>query len=456
MTTKQVRVPDYVASDRQTKFHTSQAFETLYGGAAGGGKTAAIVAEAITYALEFPKARIYIFRKTIPELKQSVVPEIYKQCADFINIAKGLTYNAQDRVFHFNNGSLIQLAYLENVQDMFRYQSAEMHLLLVDELTHFTQEEYEYLKTRVRSTGEHPLKVMAATNPGNIGHAWVKAYFIDIATPETIYTDKNGNTRQFIPAKVSDHPIEAFRDTYSKQLMSLSNPDLKRALLMGDWDIFAGQAFNEWKRETELGTPWHVCDPFPVPKHWTKWFAYDYGYNSWAAGTWFARDPSTERIFAYREFYYSEMAVSKQAELILMNDQEEGVWLHLSDPSIWKQRGDVETGENIASIFQRAGITFQPANNDRLAGKNVIHEMLAVAADGLPKMQVFSNCVNTIRTIPALPLDQNRPEDIDTRAEDHIYDTWRYGLINQRPGTMPEPKINNDLVNQRAKYASLR
>lgn len=453
---KEVTVPDYTASDRQTKFHTSEAFETLYGGAAGGGKTAAIVAEAVTYAIEYPKARIYIFRKTIPELKQSVVPEIYKQCADYINYAKGMSYNAQDRVFNFTNGSIIQLAYLENVQDMFRYQSAEIHLLLVDELTHFTQEEYEYLKTRVRSTGEHPLKVMAATNPGNIGHAWVKSYFIDIIEPETIYTDVNGNTRMFVPAKVSDHPIEAFRDTYTQQLSSLSNPDLKRALLMGDWDIFAGQAFNEWKRATEDDKPWHVCEPFAIPQHWVKWFAYDYGYNSFAAGLWITRDPSTERLYVYREFYAHEMAVSKQAEMILMNDQSEGVNLRLADPSIWKQHGSVETGENIAALLQKAGLIFQPANNDRLAGKNAIHEMLAPAADGLPKMQVFSNCVNFIRTFPALPLDLNRPEDIDTRAEDHLYDCLRYGIINQRPGHMPEPKINQNLVNQRSKYAHRR
>lgn len=452
---KEIQVPDYKPSDRQTKFHQSPAFETLYGGAAGGGKTAAIVAEAVTYALEYPKARIYIFRKTIPELKQSVVPEIYKQCSEFINHAKGMTYNAQDRVFNFTNGSIIQLAYLENIQDMFRYQSAEMHLLLMDELTHFTQEEYEYLKTRVRSTGEHPLKVMSATNPGNIGHAWVKAYFIDNTIAETVFTDEHGNTRMFIPAKVSDHPVEAFRETYSQQLNSLTNPDLKRALLLGDWDIFAGQAFNEWKREQD-DKPWHVIDPFPIPRHWVKWMAYDYGYNSYAAGLWITRDPNTERLFVYREMYVHEMSVSKQADLIKLNDASESVFLRLADPSIWKQRGDVETGENIANIFQKSGLIFQPANNDRLAGKNAIHEMLAPAADGLPKMQVFSSCGNFIRTFPALPMDQHRPEDIDTRAEDHLYDCLRYGVINQRPGQLPEPKIDQNLVNQRAKYLNLR
>lgn len=436
---KEVKIPDYEPSARQTKFHTSPSFETLYGGAAGGGKTAAIVAEAITYSMEYPKARVYIFRKTIPELKQSIVPEIYKQAADYIERG-GMKYNAQDRTFVFTNGSIIQLAYLENPQDMFRYQSAEIHLLCFDELTHFSQEEYEWVKSRVRGMTDAPKKVMCATNPGNIGHAWVKAYFIDIASPETIYVDpRSEKSRQFIPAKVTDHIDKGFQKEYTAVLNSMSNPDLRRALLEGDWDIFAGQAFTEWKRSTDDDKPWHVIEPFSIPKHWVRWFSYDYGYNSWAGGLWFTRDPSTERIFIYKEFYEHEMGASKQAEQILMRDQDEAVHLRLADPSIWKQRGDVETGENIAAIFQRAGLIFQPANNDRLAGKNVIHEMLATAADGLPKLQVFSNCVNFIRTVPALPIDQNRPEDIDC----FVAGT----MITTDKGNVPVEKIKDgDLV----------
>lgn len=456
MATKQVKVPDYTASPRQTKFHMSQAFETLYGGAAGGGKTAAIVAEAITFALEWPKSRIYVFRKTTPELKQSVVPEFFKQTADFMNIAKGVKFNSQDSLFTFTNGSIIQLAYLDTPADMYRYQSAEIHLLLIDELTHFTMEQYEFLKTRVRSAGEQPLKVMCATNPGNIGHAWVKSYFIDIATPETVHIDRHGNTRQFIPAKVSDHPDQKFRDTYTKQLSSLSDPNLRRAYLEGDWDIFAGQAFEEWRRETEDGTPYHVVTPFAIPSHWVKWFAYDWGFNTYAAGVWLTKDPATDRTYLYREFYEHALAVSKQAEIIEMLSSDEVISMRLSDPSIWKQIGNAETGETIAAIFERSSLIFQPANNDRKAGKNAIHEALAPQADGVPGLQVFSSCTNFIRTFPNLPVDQNRLEDIDTRAEDHLYDCLRYGLMNQRKGTMPEPKINMDIVQAREKYAAFR
>lgn len=446
-----IKVPDYTPSDRQIKFHKSTAFETLYGGAAGGGKTAAIVAEAITYGLRHPKSRIYIFRKTIPELKQSVVPEIYKQCADYINIGKGMVYNGQDRTFVMTNGTTIQLAYLETTADMYRYQSAEMHLLLIDELTHFTQEEYEFLKTRVRTAGTQPLKVMAATNPGNIGHAWVKSYFIDIVEPETIFTDKQGNSRMFIPAKVSDHPDKNFRETYTRQLSGLSDPNLRKAYLDGDWDIFAGQAFEEWRREQD-GEPYHVVTPFNIPQHWSKWFAYDWGYNTFAAGVWLARDPMTNRVYLYREFYEHALPASKQAEKIIMYSQGENVSMYLADPSLWKHIGNADTGETVASIFEKSDLYFQPANNDRRAGKNVIHELLAPQADGMPGIQIFSNCVNFIRTFPNLPVDINRPEDIDTRSEDHLYDALRYGLMHARPGEEPEPRIPQEALNRRRRY----
>jgi hypothetical protein len=357
-----------------------------------------------------------------------------------------MKYNSQDRVWVFRNGSTIQLAYLENAADMFRYQSAEIHLLLVDELTHFTQEEYEYLKTRVRSTGEHPLKVMAATNPGNIGHGWVKAYFIDIAPSETIHTDKAGNTRMFVPAKIDDHPIEAFRNSYGRQLDSLSDPELKRALRNGDWDLFSGQVFTEWNREE------HTCDPFPIPNHWTKWFSYDWGYNTYAAGTWFARDPQSTRIYVYREFYPHAMSASVQADTILNLTGTEHIVTWWADPSLWKQHGNVETGESVGKIFERANLIFQPANNDRKSGLNAVHEALAPLPDGKPGLIVFNSCVNTIRTIPALPYDRNKAEDVDTDAEDHLYDTWRYGLVNQRPAVMPELKLNNEVISRRNRY----
>lgn len=411
----QVKVPNYDASPRQAKFHLSGSFETLYGGAAGGGKTAALVAEAVTTCLEYPGIAVYIFRKTIPELKKTILPEIRKQCADYINAGK-LVWHGTDRQFMFDNNSTITLAYCQNPGDEYNYQGAEIQLLMFDELTHFMQDQYEYLKTRVRTTEEFPLRVMSATNPGNIGHGWVKSYFIDPAQPEQEHTDREtGETRVFIPAKVIDHPSEKFRNDYSKRLQAIQDLSLRKALLDGDWDIFSGQVFTEWRRAR------HVVDPFQIPEHWRRWVGYDWGYgnNAFAAALWFAKDPGNNVTYIYREFYETGMITSDQALKMLAMSQGENISLWMGDPSIFKSRPNIESTETIADILQKEGMFFVPANNDRMMGLNAWHEHLAPGTDGTPKLKVFSNCFNLIRTLPTLPYDLHKVEDVDTDAEDH-------------------------------------
>lgn len=380
-----------------------------------------------------------MFRNSIPELKATLIPEIQKQCAAYI--AHGhMKYHGQDRQFRLRNGSIIQMAYMENPGDQYKYQGAEIQILMFDELTHFTQDQYDYLKTRVRdSTGKYPLKIMAATNPGNIGHGWVRSYFIDTGLAEHLYTDKDtGKTRIFIPAKVDDHPIEAFKVQYKGQLSAISDESLRRALLEGDWDQFSGQVFTEWRREK------HVHKPFTIPEHWLRWMAYDHGYNTYAAALWFAKNPEDQHIYIYRELYESEMAVSKLAEKIKELDRGEDIRYRLADPAIWKSPANAETGENIAQIMDKEGVHFQPANNDRIAGKNAVHEALGPMPDGIPKLRAFENCINFIRTIPTLPYDDHKVEDVDTDAEDHLYDTARYGLVGQRPAKVKKERARKE------------
>ena len=429
---KQIKVPDYTPSERQTKFHTARVDDALYGGAAGGGKTAAIVAEGVTIALEHPGIPVDFFRRTIPELKGTIQQEIYKQCAAYIS-AGHMAWHGQDRQFKLTNGSVLNLNYCDTDADIYRYQGREMPVILVDELTQFPQSWIEYLKTRNRSSNpDWPVIFRAGTNPGGIGHGWVKTRYVDIGSPETVHTDpETKETRIYIPAKVDDHPLEAFRESYSKKLDAITDQDLKRALRHGDWDVFAGQVFTEWRYEK------HTVEPFSIPEHWIKWFAYDYGYNTWAAGLWLTKDPQTDRIFVYREFYETQMPVSRQAEQQNMLESGEQVRVKLADPAIWKSPGNAETGETVAALFERSKRIFTPANNERIAGKNVIHEALAIAPDGLPKLRVFRSCVNLIRTLPSLPYDKHRVEDVDTQAEDHLYDALRYGLMNQRPAKQP-------------------
>lgn len=445
MDKKQIKVPDYTPSSRQTLFHQTTADEALYGGAAGGGKTAALVAEAVTIALEYPGIPVDIFRRTIPELKNTIVPEIYRLCGEFIK-SGNMIYHGQDRCFKLSNGSTINLNYCDTDADIYRYQGTEMPCLFLDELTQFPQPWFEYLKTRNRTSNpDWPVIVRAATNPGGIGHGWVKNYFIDEAPAETIYTDPTTKlTRVFIPAKVSDHPIEKFRKDYTQKLQGISDDQLKRALLNGDWDVFAGQVFKEWSREK------HVIEPFAIPDHWQKWFSYDHGYNSFAGGLWFAKDPQEDRTYIYRELYLTENTVKEISSQIKMLDGYEKISVRYADPAIWKG-GSSNTGETVAQMFSIEGINFQPANNDRIAGKNAWHDMLAPHKDGKPKLMIFSSCVNIIRTLPSLPYDRTRVEDVDTKAEDHLYDAGRYGLVNQirkrEDVKIPQYKPQNFMTN---------
>lgn len=429
----QVRVPDYTASERQTVFHTTTADEKLYGGAAGGGKTAAIVAEAITLALEFPGIPINLFRRTIPELNKTIKAEIMKQCALYIKAGHMQWHtqagaDSEGRTYVFSNGSTITLNYLDNDSDIYRYQGAEMPIIGVDELTQFPESWIDYLMTRNRTSNDKwPVMFMAGTNPGGIGHGWVKKRFIDPVAPEIInkvtLPDGSYKTRVFIPAKLDDHPNERFKNDYNKQLQSINDPQLRKALRDGDWNTFAGQVFTEFNYNV------HVIDPIEIPAHWQKWRAMDHGNNN-SVG-WFTQDSMTERIYMYREYRESEYKkISEKARNIKQFQAGESVSYGLADPSIWASgQGDHATGKSINDLYTEEGVSWMPANNDRKAGLNTVHEYLGLAKDGLPKLQFFSTCVSIIKTLPSLPYDKFKVDDVDTHADDHDYDMLRYGLM---------------------------
>lgn len=400
--------------------------EKLYGGAAGGGKTAAIVAEAITLALEYPGIPVNLFRRTIPELKATIIPEIQKQAGAYIK-AGHMTWQGQDRKFLLKNGSTLILNYLDNDNDIYRYQGAEMPVIAVDELTQFPQAWIEYLLTRNRSSNaDWPVMFIAGTNPGGIGHGWVKSKYIDAMPPETVYEQTlEGNetvTRVFIPAKVDDHPDAKFKKDYKRKLSAISDPQLRRALKDGDWDVFAGQVFKEFSRDK------HVVDPFEIPSHWQRWRAMDYG-NKNSVG-WFTQDPQTQRVYMYREYRTEEyQAISEKSRNIKQFEAGENVSYGLADPAIWNGQGDHNTGKSVAQMFIDEGVIWMPANNDRKAGLAVVHDHLAIQKDGQPKLQFFSTCLSMIRTLPSLPYDKFKVDDVDTKADDHDYDMLRYALM---------------------------
>ena len=452
MSQDQIKVPDFNPSPKQTQFLTSEAFETFFGGAAGPGKSAALCAEAVTSCLEDPGHHTYIFRKTIPELKQSVVPEIKKQCSAYLDY---MPYNSQDRKFNFSNGSYIQLAYCDNPGDYYRYQSAEIHTLLFDELTHFTQDEYEYLKTRVRSVEPRLLRVMSASNPGNIGHGWVKSYFVDPAPGGTVFTAEGGNTRLFIPASIEDHPIESFRVQYRKTLEAIPDPSLRKALLEGDWNIFAGQVFNEWRRDK------HVISELPVElKDCKKYIGLDWGYNDPTAVYWVAQTPETEAgkfYYVYRELYANQTRPEDWAYQIAEYINQESVeYIAMPHDTFSNLGGTRPIVQQFKEVFDRLGIRTpilkapSGTHQHMINRQALMHQLLSESFYGRPYLQVLDTCVNLIRTLPMLVYSDTKPEQIADHQEDHPYDSLTYILYSiatnnfsaivtpKRPGEKPK------------------
>ena len=439
-------VINYKPTEKQKLFHASPANEILYGGAAGGGKTKALIMDALFRCLKNPGTTAAIFRRTYQELEDTDIKEAQSSYPESI-----ATYNAGRHEYRLVNGSKILFRHCENEADRFKYSGIEIQFLYFDELTSFEQVVYDFIKTRLRakkSLGVVPI-VRSASNPGNIGHGWVKKMFVDAGPymsiqtqeiySETLHKSKKIRT-QYIPALAMENPF--ITDDYIFELEQ-KPPALRAALLNGDWDSFEGQVFKEWRDDPahykdRLWT--HVVEPFDIPADWPRYFGFDHGYSKPFSCGWFAMGPDG-CLYRYREWYGCkprmanvgiELTPVQIADGILEREEREIrdniKVLRVADPAIFdKSRGDSVADQMAPGYYGRhRGVVFDKGDNARIAGKMQLHERLRFDEQGRPKLQVFSTCRDFIRTVSTLPYSEKKPEDIDTDAEDHIYDETRY------------------------------
>lgn len=447
---------------KQLQFLERSEYEALYGGAAGGGKSDALLAEAIRQ-VNTSHYRALILRKTFPQLAELIdrSQDIYSRA--FPNAR----YNSQKHCWSFPSGAKIYFGSMQHTRDRTNYQGHAYDFIGFDELTHFTFDEYSYMFSRNRPTGDGTRVYMrATTNPGGIGHSWVKERFITIAPPLTPIKDEytvvlpNGKTeimkrsRIFVPSTVFDNKKLLQNDpNYLASLAMLPEAE-KNALLYGSWDSFDGQVFNEWRNDPEHykdGINTHVIEPFEIPKYWNIYRGFDFGFARPFSVGWYA--VSTEkRIFRIREYYGCngapnhgvEMNMADVASEIKRIEQDDDnirgrTIIGIADPSIF----DKSRGESIADIMARPpnSVYWQGGDNNRIAGKMQYHYRFAFNSEGVPMFQVFNTCKNFIRTIPNLVYSQTNVEDIDTTQEDHIYDECRY-ILMANPMTAPQAVIN--------------
>ncbi len=429
----------YKAEEKQELFHLSQAEEVLYGGAAGGGKSFAIIWDAVMKAMQYKQARIAIFRRKFPELEKSII-------LDFLEYvpASWYEYNKKDHraTFH-QTGSLIEFNHCQLESDVYNYQSAQYDFIFFDELTHFTEYIYTYLQSRCRSPKGYPAQVKCASNPGNIGHHWVKTRFIDGYEPYTIETHSeelpNGKlseyTTEYIPARVYDNKYIMEKDPkYISRLQKIPNESERKALLDGDWDSFEGQFFKEWNYDQ------HTIKPFKIPPDWQKIRTVDWGYTAPTVCLWIAFSPA-KVAFVYREMTITEATIEETVEMIKHLSGDETYSYTTADPSLWSTT-QYERGESIAHRITYMGVPLMKADNNRIAGWNVIHSYMDFDEKTDARLKIFTNCLQTIKTIPGLIHDSRKPEDLDSDGDDHHADALRYGLMT-RPLSFYKPKVQH-------------
>jgi hypothetical protein len=406
----------------QTDFLAAGEKDVLYGGAAGGGKSFAMLIDPLRYC-HFTEHRALILRRSMPELR-----ELIDKSRELYPIAfKGAKFKEVEKLWQFPSGAKIEFGFLERDADVYRYQGQAYSWIGFDEITHLpTEFGWNYLASRLRTTNPEIKTYLRCTaNPGGVGAHWVKKRYVEPAEYNTSFEGHDGLTRKFIPALLQDNPHLAEDGEYERMLQSL--PAIQRKqLLEGNWDISEGAAFAEFEVET------HVIPPFELPSWWERVKAVDYGYAAESCCLWAVIDPEDKTIIIYRELYKKGLTGEALGDTITEMEQEEirsiaGVL----DTAAWSRTG--YTGPTIGEILVNKGHKLRRADKNRLAGKTQIHEHLRKNnVTGRPRLQIFNTCVNLIKEIQALPLSKSNPEDVDTHAADHAYDALRY-LVMSRP-----------------------
>jgi hypothetical protein len=405
----------------QTDFLAASETDVLYGGAAGGGKSYAMLVDPLRYAHRGAH-RALILRRSMPELRELIDKsrELYPKAFP------GCKYKEVEKLWNFPSGAKIEFGFLERDADVYRYQGQAYSWIGFDEITHqATEFSWNYLASRLRTTDPEIIPYMRCTaNPGGVGAHWVKKRYITPSPPNESFEGSDGLSRKFIPARLDDNPYLAHDGRYEQMLKALP-PTQRRQLLEGDWEVAEGAAFTEFDRNV------HIVDPFEIPIHWDRIKGIDYGYASESACVWGAIDRDDNTLIIYRELYRKGLLATDLAQLIAEMELNDPMSVPgVLDTACWNRTG--QTGPTVGETLVKAGHKLRRADKNRVAGKIQIHEYLKVQQSGRPKLQIFNTCPNLIRELQSIPLDKSNPEDVDTHAPDHAYDALRY-LIMSRP-----------------------
>lgn len=437
-------------SEKQKLFLTAATKHVMFGGARGGGKSWVVRIKAVLLALYCAGIKLLIVRRTYPELMNNHINPLR-------TLLHGIArYNKTEKVFAFPNGSSIKFGYCATDADLDQYQGAEYDVIFLDEATQLQEMWIRKITACVRGVNSFPKRIYYTCNPGGASHGYIKRLFID-----RIYEDGEiPEEYTFIQSLVTDNKaLMASQPDYIKQLEALP-PKLRDAWLYGRWDIFEGQFFEDFRavpdaercRAAGISTQealeqhrWtHVIPPFDISsgdcRGWRIMRSYDFGYNKpFSLGYW-AMDYDGV-LYRFLEFYGCTKTPNEGVKWSpdeqfrrIAELERTHPWLKgrkiadsVADPAIW----DASRGESIADTAARYGIYFTPGDNQRIPGWMQVHYRLQFGENGYARMYVFDNCKAFIRTMPLMMYSETKPEDLDTKLEDHCPDEVRYMCMSR-------------------------
>jgi hypothetical protein len=432
-------------------------FEVFFGGARGGGKTDGMLGEWANHADRYSKDAIgLMLRRTRTELIETI------ERSRAIYSLLGWKYNETDKMWRATNGARLRFAYLERDADADQYQGHSYTRLYVEEIGTFPSPAPIFkLMATLRSSAGVPVGFRATGNPGGPGHQWVKARYIDPAPlgNRIIRDEQTGLKRVFIPSRV-DNNRHIDVEAYKQNLRASGSKELVSAWLDGDWSVTLGAFFDCWSAKR------HVIQPFQIPPEWLRFRSMDWGSASPFSVGWWAlvQDDFTTVdgavlprgcLVRYREWYgckpgQPNVGVKINADVIGLSiaarEKDEKISYGVLDPSAFAEDGGPSLAERISKGSGNK-VHFRRADNKRVAGHGAMggwdqmRARLVGDKEGRAMIVTFSTCADSIRTVPFLQHDPDRPEDVMTDSEDHAADEWRYACMS-RPyvPTIEKPK----------------
>jgi Phage terminase large subunit len=419
----------------------------LFGGAKGGGKSHGLRSVILKRRFQYPGTVGAIFRRTYEELEANHIRPLFTAYPSLEPF-----YNKTRHVLNIPNGSVLEFNHCDKERDLRLYQGREIHDIGIDEVGQWIEDWFQRLRGSNRSAVPGvKARMMLTGNPGDIGHKWMKRLFITREFTER----EDPNDYYFIQSKVYDNAALMDNDPeYIRNLEAEPNALRRRAYLDGDWDIWAGQFFSEFRRGIHVLPSEFIAQ---VQPHWTRFGIYDHGFFHPAFWVEMAVD-SDGNLYVIKEWGDRGKRVDEISMAIHDVSNVDALDYCVAGTDIWAKR------DGSKSIFEQFSqdlpdelkIIFQQAKTNRIQGAQQIRKHLAYQnlPEGMrgPRLFILEHCTKTIDCITRMIHDPKNPEDVlkvdatetDPWAGDDPYDCVRYGVMSRFQ--IPEEKLTQEEI----------